>query len=384
MGRVERSVAGQGTAYSLFEENILLANRVASRTSELTQEKDKLALILRALPGQIIIFDDQLKVIGHFNGSHGSSTIEKGNDVPELFNEEFREKVLRYARKRDGTVEFFEFRDETGRYLSCSLSAIDPRQSVLYMFDNTEKKNQEKLIREQESQLLQASKLSAIGQMAGGMAHEINTPLSYILIRAEQIIDKLEQGSPAAVKDLALGIVKTVERISLIIKGLRSFSRDAGGDPLEEVAVTEIIEQTLNLCREKVRIQGVDLRIDPFPPQLRVSCRSIQIQQVLLNLLNNSVDAVKDLPEKWIRISVREDLRGTEIRITDSGPGIPAEIHTKLFQPFFTTKPVGSGTGLGLSISMGVMKSHGGDLWLDSSGAHTSFVLFLPPSPKTA
>ena len=109
-----------------------------------------------------------------------------------------------------------------------------------------------------------------------------------------------------------------------------------------------------------------------------MQCRATQISQVLLNLLNNACDAIRDLPEKWIRIGYEESVAGFELSVTDSGTGIDRAILDKLFQPFFTTKGVNVGTGLGLSISKGIAESHGGSLEYDSSCPNTRFILSLP------
>src|SRR5262249_34026595 len=105
---------------------------------------------------------------------------------------------------------------------------------------------------------------------------------------------------------------------------------------------------------------------------------STQIGQVLLNLLSNAFDAVEHAPEKWVALSFSHQDGRVEIAIEDSGPGIPGDLRQRMFQPFFTTKPVGKGTGLGLSISHGIIHAHGGSLVLDESSDHTRFVMSLP------
>ena len=112
--------------------------------------------------------------------------------------------------------------------------------------------------------------------------------------------------------------------------------------------------------------------------EIEIECRLIQIEQVLLNLLNNSFDAIADLEEKWIRVDVEAEDHFVNIKVVDSGKGIPAEASEKIMMPFFTTKEVGKGTGLGLSISSGILKSHGGELSLDRNAANTTFVIRVP------
>lgn len=242
--------------------------------------------------------------------------------------------------------------------------------------DNTQ------VILEQRQKLEYAAKMTALGEMAGGVAHEINTPLATILLNAEILSASVKSDQPdlKRLRTSAHSIMTTVGRIAKIVTGLRTFSRDSAKDPMSTVALHTLCEDTFSLCRERFANKGVDLQFNPGDSALSVECRPVEICQVLLNLMNNSYDAVRDLPEKWIRVVIFERDDMYEISVTDSGKGISAEIQAKMGQPFFTTKGIGGGTGLGLSISQGILRSHGGTLELDKSSAHTSFVIRLPKS----
>ena len=137
-------------------------------------------------------------------------------------------------------------------------------------------------------------------------------------------------------------------------------------------------------CMERLRQNSVELRVPPVEKSLRIDCRPTEISQVLLNLLNNAVDAVQPLAEKWVELKVRNAGNEIEISVTDSGAGIPEKIRDKMGQPFFTTKVVGHGTGLGLSISKGIVEAHGGRLSLDAECEHTRFVVMLPKAVAAA
>jgi C4-dicarboxylate-specific signal transduction histidine kinase len=175
-------------------------------------------------------------------------------------------------------------------------------------------------------------------------------------------------------------IRSTAARVTKITLGLRKFAREAHSDPVTEALVSEIVDDTLSFCTQRLKQHSVDLRLQPIPANLRIGCRPTEIAQVLLNLLNNAVDAVQELPEKWIELSVQDEGGDLEISVTDSGTGIPERVREKMGQPFFTTKEVGQGTGLGLSISQGIVKAHGGKLTLDSECRNTRFVISLPKS----
>lgn len=226
---------------------------------------------------------------------------------------------------------------------------------------------------------LNMAKLSALGEMAGGIAHEINNPLAIIHGKVTQILRVSDRQSldQDYLKEELGKVVDTTRRIARIIDGLRSFSRDGEKDPFEKISSHKVIKDTLGLCAERFRNNGIEIRVLEGNDFIFWG-RFVQIAQVLLNLMSNSFDAVKDLDEKWVEISVGEKGSSIELRVTDSGRGISNEVAQKIMQPFFTTKEVGKGTGLGLSISKGIIEDHGGTLELDRKSVHTSFVVRIP------
>ena len=232
----------------------------------------------------------------------------------------------------------------------------------------------------QQSKILNVSKLSALGEMAGGVAHEINTPLTTIRIAASNIQKHVESKmiEPSNILKQVFLIEKTINRISKIIIGLKTFSRDASHDPLVSTTVNEVVQESLLFCREQIKAKGIKLLVEEFSPSLSFAGRHSEISQVLLNLINNSADAVVNLPERWIKISALDKKKRIQILVTDSGPGIAREIQQKIFAPFFTTKEVGQGTGLGLSIALGIIETHGGELRLEKNSPHTCFLISLP------
>lgn len=234
-------------------------------------------------------------------------------------------------------------------------------------------------VKEQQEALISTSKMSALGEMAGGVAHEINTPLAIIGLNAEIIGELLgeENLDKKMIQENVAVISQTVQRAAKIINGLRRFSRDGKQDPAVLVPVETLFQDVLSLCCEKFKTHGVSLAVTERSEAPGVQCRPTEICQVILNLLNNSFDAIQNLPEKWIRLeSYREDGH-IVIAVTDSGPGLSPETREKLFQPFFTTKEIGRGTGLGLSISMGIVKAHGGSLLYEDKNPNTCFLLKL-------
>lgn len=236
------------------------------------------------------------------------------------------------------------------------------------------------MIAQQQQALIGSAKMSALGEMAGGIAHEINNPLAVIKSISSQMTEILSENESEKdlLKEMSETVEKTADRIAKIVHGLRVFSRDATADNFQLVSVKKLFEETASLCRERFKNHNIELIVDEPQTPLTFEGQDIQVSQVLLNLLNNAHDAISNRKEKWVRLSAVDKGETVEIQVTDCGDGIPLEIQKKIFQPFFTTKEVGKGTGLGLSISHGIIKSHHGELSIDNSCANTRFVLQLP------
>lgn len=234
-------------------------------------------------------------------------------------------------------------------------------------------------IKKQRLSLITSAKMSSLGEMAGGIAHEINNPLGIITTRANQLKLRLSMGkldNERLVEDLTK-IESTTARIAKIIKGLRSFSRDSEKDPMINASLKEIIQDTLELSGERFRSKSIEIKLD-MPQDFTILCRPTQLSQVFMNLLSNSIDAIETLPQPWIRITTTQSNDLLKIIFTDCGNGIPEQVVEKMMQPFFTTKDIGKGTGLGLSISKGIVESHNGRLYYDAASKNTCFILEMP------
>ncbi len=246
--------------------------------------------------------------------------------------------------------------------------------------DLSERKESEKVILEQQAQMFTTFKMSALGEMAGGIAHEINNPLAILQLRAKQItlLTKSPVDDPTMLIAAAESIHQTTTRIASIVKALRAISRDGSNDPMILTPIESLIADTLELCSSRFAHHDIALRVKPFPESLEIRCRPTEILQILVNLLNNAFSAVENLKERWVEIEVHVAADAIEIFVTDSGLGIPPSLRERIFQPFVTTKPVGSGTGLGLSICKGLALGHSGTLCLEEDSPHTRFALRLP------
>jgi PAS domain S-box-containing protein len=262
-------------------------------------------------------------------------------------------------------------RDEVGR----------PVHLVAHVQDLTERKRVEQELETSRAQMVSSSRLSALGMMAGGIAHEINTPLAVIRGSVENIGEMAESGSvevPEVLKNCHR-IRQTADRISKIVRSLRHVAREGGGEEFRETPVRQIVEETLELCAERFRAHNIRLSVSAIDPEAVINCREVQICQILLNLLQNAFDEVVDLEgDRWVALDVSYSPDWVTFSVSDSGPGIAMEHRSRIMEPFFTTKPVGKGTGLGLSISRSIALEHGGTLELDHAAPHTCFRLKLP------
>jgi C4-dicarboxylate-specific signal transduction histidine kinase len=240
---------------------------------------------------------------------------------------------------------------------------------------------EQKKIMQQE--LVHASKLVALGEMSGGIAHEINNPLTIISLNLSSLKKSLESEklqNPKIMKRV-LEIEKSVERTERIVASMKRISH---GGTIENAAIykfKEIVEDVLNVLKEKCSTLNIKIDYTISIEQLAWQIRAnySEISQVIINLCNNSIDAIENSPEdKWIRFEFYDNQDYYCLAITDSGKGIDDKTMTKIFQPFFTTKDVGKGTGLGLSISRTIMQNHGGNLIYVKESPNTRFVLTLP------
>jgi C4-dicarboxylate-specific signal transduction histidine kinase len=232
------------------------------------------------------------------------------------------------------------------------------------------------MVQKKTQEVVQSAKMAGLGVMSSGIAHEINNPLAIIQLRSQRLKEMLQGLSEGnfLVKELEK-IEETSERIAKIVRGLRTFSRQSDKDPFEAVALTQVFEDVLVLCRQRFSHGGVALSI-PEMAGIAVRGRPGELAQILMNLLNNAFDACQSSPDPWVRVAVFEGEARVEIRVMDSGPKISKEVQEKMMQPFFTTKDPGKGTGLGLSISMGLAQQLKGELKFERAEP-TTFLLIL-------
>jgi PAS domain S-box-containing protein len=388
---------------TLIQKNIELEekcgeDRQRRLSSQLEKSEEKFRNFFQHAPIGLIEIDDHRKFLEsnlEFQKMVGYTDEElRGRDPLDLTHPEDRRTsdaamtaLLKRGLETYGLKS--RFLSKSGRSVwvktfSRKLFSEDPKENrnLVVLEDVTDKVILEEQLKDQQVKLIQSAKMSSLGEMAAGMAHEINNPLAIALATLNHLKRILDSGEGLSVDFKVLQkkidiAESTLGRISKIVKGLGSFSRNASLDPKEPIRIYTIIEETLSLCQERIRSRKVDLRLDINRDNI-VMGRPGQISQVILNLLNNSFDAIEHDPAPWIELKTRTQGNLEVVSVTDSGHGIPKLVRDKIMQPFFTTKELGKGTGLGLSISKGIIEEHGGRFYYDDHSENTRFVIELP------
>lgn len=247
------------------------------------------------------------------------------------------------------------------------------------IFQQLEKSHRELQVSHQEleqaqTQLIRTEKLASIGQLAAGVAHEINNPLGTILIYSHLIQKSLEPDDPKR-EDIAL-VISEANRAKDIVQGLLSFAREKKLRA-SEVNVNDILEEVLSLVVNQSLFHNIKIKKSFDQGPQTIVADETQLKQVFLNIILNAAQAMEGNGK--LTISTIFDKKQIKIKIADTGPGIPPEVMGKLFSPFFTTKE--KGTGLGLAISYGIIERHQGKIDVETDlGKGSTFVITLPVS----
>ncbi len=291
----------------------------------------------------------------------------------------------------------------TATFNQMSFKIFKARNDLKNKIKELEKANSN--LKEAQTKLVHSAKMTSLGQLVAGVAHELNNPIGFIYSNTTHlkdyseklfmIIDEIEKNPEQSAKiktDYEFDYIRTdlpllikscqdgAQRTRDIVIGLRNFSR-LEESQLKEIDIRDSLNTTLDLLQGEIKNRiKVHRQYDNIPP---VMCYASQINQVLMNLLSNAVHAISGNGEIWIVASLLKAAAGfpgkVQISIQDSGSGMSPDVIDKIFEPFFTTKDVGKGTGLGLSISYGIIQNHGGDIQVKSEkGVGTEFIMTIP------
>lgn len=367
-----------------------MAQKLQMQTNELLEEKKRLDIVVSGMGMGLVLIDESFRVrwmnrtITEWFGDSGDLM---GSVCSEAFGKACRlcshcpvqtQSMIREDKKEmistrtdlHGRTRYYRhlvFHLHPGKYPSSFLEVIE---------DITDK-------REMEAAVVQADKLAAIGLLASGIAHEINNPLGILSIYSEDLKDRMEEEDvdqlvrSGEIHKYLETIDKQIFRCKTIITHLLKFSRKSS-ETYENTDVHQSMEEIVNLLRHEIRKKQVKMITNYEASYPMVLAGAGEIQQVLLNLITNALDAVSaaDTIQVYTKETQQQQLM---IEIADSGEGIAEGDLTRIFDPFFTTKPEGKGTGLGLSICYGIIKRLGGDIQIQSQlGLGTTVTVWLP------
>ncbi|MGE5517528.1 MAG: sensor histidine kinase [Bacteroidota bacterium] len=237
------------------------------------------------------------------------------------------------------------------------------REALQRAHDDLERKVEERTrtLREAQDELVHAGKLAVIGQLSAGLAHELNQPLAALRTLSGNAVKFMQRGDLDAAQGNLDRIGQLVDGMGALTSQLKSFARKSSGAP-RPVVVRRAIDNALFLLDRRLRQAGIDVRVELEAEDLVALCDANRLDQVLVNLIGNALDAMDGLAAPVLRLGGRRDGDRVLIQVRDSGPGLPDEVLARLFEPFFTTKESGSGLGLGLAISAGIVRDFGGVL----------------------
>lgn len=333
--------------------------------------------------GNILIFN---KAAEELLGYKGEEVVGKKH-ISELYPPGMAKEVMKKLRSPDfggpgrfsGELVVLDSKgNEIPIHLSAALVYRDGEEvaSVGIFTDLRPRLEMERKLQETQLQLLQSEKLRSLGEMAAGVAHEINNPLGGILLFASLLLEEIDPDDPKR-KDLER-IVAEATRCKEIVKSLLEFARKSSPEkaPLD---VNQALNEGLLFLEKQATFHNIRIvkELDPEIP--RVLANAGQLKQVFTNIILNAVDAMKGEGTLTIRTRYHRDTDEVEVSFTDTGEGITKEVLPRIFDPFFTTKEVGKGTGLGLSVSYGIVKEHSGRIEVESEpGRGSTFRVILP------
>lgn len=303
--------------------------------------------------------------------------------APMLPDDDLPKALAHFQQALAGETGLFESqfyrKDGEVRTIAITYSTPQKDEEVLCLIRDV---TDQKMLQEQ---LIQSEKMSAIGQLVSGVAHELNNPLAGISAFAQLLL--AEKRFPPDQRTAAETIYSEARRASRIVQNLLTFARQHKAEKVQ-TAINQVLDDTLELRGYELRVRGIDVRREYDESLPDTMADAHQLQQVFLNLITNAEQAMEQRDGHHHRLTVRTRRNADSIRIEieDTGAGIPPNLIERIFNPFFTTKPTGSGTGLGLSISLGIVREHEGRIWAENApqgGAR--FVVEIPVTePRTS
>jgi C4-dicarboxylate-specific signal transduction histidine kinase len=300
------------------------------------------------------------------------------------------EKEIFFEVKRDAVGEFEDLENLFIMYFRQlqieHREALVAKNNLASLNKNLERelKLRKTQLEEQIAKSFNDRKLAALGEMAGGIAHEINNPLAILVGRAGQLRKFMSalNCDQAQAEMILNSIEKTIFRIQEAVTDLETIASNPSTEETKSLQFGRLLQRIRDLSINRYAPRGI--RVD-FPETFEavIDAREVELAQAFLYLIENAADAAAPSETPWFRVEVQAlDDKNLCVRLIDSGQGVPVDVREKIFQPFFTTKEVGQGRGVGLSLAMSIIDSHGGRLYFDFSQAHTTVCVELPISQQ--
>ncbi|MDE1464156.1 sensor histidine kinase [Spartinivicinus poritis] len=385
---IQQNIKSLKQSYESFQEDIIVIDEYKTEETSIIIDAINKHMSAWWLFFQPLIKDSHSGQIAY----NIKATIQNNKKtISDLSNKLFEEiEWLVETEATNGYLKIVSIQDSHNDYGKISIFLILLGVGILifttYIIYPAERKAaEEKLnktneeLTQTQTQLIQSAKLASVGEMATGLAHEINQPLGIISMYADLRLKEVKKGQYDKTKETYELIIKQINRATTIINHLRVFGRDSSKIPKSLNDINKVIESSFTLFHELFKENNIQLIKNLNNNLSPISCNSIQIEQVLTNLLINAKDALDSKQTKQITVRSHQVNDQIRVEVEDTGMGISLTHLEKVFDPFFTTKEVGKGTGLGLSISYGIIKSHGGNLSAKSKeGEGTTFLIQLP------
>jgi histidine kinase len=380
----------EGEIIAAMEMNLDITQR-KKLEEDLEKSEKKYHAIFNNIPNPVFVLDEESLEILDCNARvtvvYGYEKKEIMNKSFEMFFSDHEKGRLTQRLKTSAVINQVRQQNKEGRtlFVNIRISPSEyPGQRVLLVTTSDITKRLET-----EQQLIQASKMATLGEMATGVAHELNQPLSVIKTASSFFMKKIRKQEPISeeiLHTMAEEVDSHVDRASKIINHMREFGRKSDLD-LEDLQINHLLERTFEIFSQQLKVRGIEVEWDLMESPPMIQADTDRLEQVFINLLINARDAIMDRLESEEgekiekRIFLRSRTEGNKlvVEVCDTGIGIPDAILGRIFEPFFTTKEVGKGTGLGLSISYGIVKDFGGSIQAVRHQPHgTCFVLSFP------
>jgi signal transduction histidine kinase len=365
--------------YTQSKQNRINLIEKIKRSTLLFDEKNKIEELFDSVPGITAFIDSSEKI--------NITNLEWKKiypDVVGLYDIDYQLGDLIYNFKR---IQEHDFSIETelgesfnnGIFLIKMKKIKSTKGIIISLIDITESKKANLEIQRHKELVQHNARMVDLGEMAGGVAHEINNPLTIVAakmfllesVAKQEIIDKDKLRKHISDSNIA------VDRISKIVNRMKSMSRKSEDDPFATESLESIMGVVNLMTSTKMENKNVVFINNMNCSGIDIFCRASQIEQVLINLINNSVDAIENNQDRWLKLETEDLPEKVIIKITDSGNGISEAVQSSIWNSFYTTKEKGKGTGLGLSISKQIIESHSGKIYIDSACPNTCFVIEL-------